>query len=551
MLRSIVALFSLLFLISLCTAKTAIVDGIEWTYTVSNGEASIGHGAPNVSVKTAIPTSTIGHLVIPSTLGGYPVTRIGMYAFQGCSGLTGDLVIPEGVTTIEDCAFTYCSGLTGNLVIPEGVRTIGHYAFSGCRGLTGNLVIPESMTSIGEWAFNGCSGLTGNLVIPKGVATIEESAFDGCSGLTGNLVIPEGVRTIGNYAFNCCRGLTGNLVIPEGVTTIGDWAFNGCRGLTGNLVIPEGVRTIGYYAFSGCSGLTGNLVIPEGVTTIGESAFYCTPFKTAIFLGPPPKGWDTADLLSIVSFSKEYARQWNQVLSSAQRGPLLETISTAGVTVSTETTTPKTMSVTYTIHSEVKQMAKVYVLAFEDGVRSFAKVVPVKTATADSPSSIPNGREVATNTPHTFIWNVPADWDTDLSKVMVEILVQEGELLPLELITIPGDATTPTMTITRNALPQNELFNALLWCYASGDTSLTNTNGVLKVNGTQIANGSSLSSTGAQATALLNYLYGKMGYKVLSGDDLTYAEEMTEIEFSSSGLTQVAVKLATTSASEE
>lgn len=44
MLRSIVALFSLLFLISLCTAKTAIVGGIEWTYTVSNGTAIIGTG---------------------------------------------------------------------------------------------------------------------------------------------------------------------------------------------------------------------------------------------------------------------------------------------------------------------------------------------------------------------------------------------------------------------------------------------------------------------------------------------------------------------------
>ena len=268
---------------------------------------------------------------------------------------------------------------------------------------------------------------------------------------------------------------------------------------------------------------------------------------------PATRNWEYAGILktAIVSFPQEYSKQWEKILFSSQRGTLLDTISTADVTVSTKMTTPKTMSVTYTIHSEVKPAAKVYALAFEDGVRSFAKVVPVKTATADSPTSIPNGREVATNTPHTFIWNVPADWDTDLSKVMVEILVQEGELLPLELITIPGDATTPDMTITRNALPQSELFNALLWCYASGDTALTNANGILKANGTQIANGVSLSSSGTQATALLNYLYGKMGYKVLSGANLSYAEEMTELDFSSSGLTQVAVKVATSSVSEE
>ena len=44
MLRSIVALFSLLFLVSLSTAETAIIGGIEWTYTVSNRTAIIGTG---------------------------------------------------------------------------------------------------------------------------------------------------------------------------------------------------------------------------------------------------------------------------------------------------------------------------------------------------------------------------------------------------------------------------------------------------------------------------------------------------------------------------
>jgi hypothetical protein len=252
----------------------------------------------------------------------------------------------------------------------------------------------------------------------------------------------------------------------------------------------------------------------------------------------------------------EYAKKWKEKLEALNSPTypafsVVEVTSSADVTVTAEMTTPKTMKVTYTIHSEKCDKAKVYALAFENGERSFAKVVPVKTAATDSPEAVPNGNEVTTNEPHTFIWNVSSEWDTDLSKVMVEILVQEGELLPLELITIPGDATMPNMTITCNALRQSELFNALLWCYASGDTSLTNTNGVLKVNGTQIANATSLSSTGAQATALLNYLYGKMGYKVLSGDDLTYAEEMTEIGFSSSGLTQVAVKIETKSTSEE
>ena len=55
-------------------ADTEVVDGIEWTYTVSNNRASIGTGS---WTSPAVPIATSGALVIPSMLGGYPVTSIG------------------------------------------------------------------------------------------------------------------------------------------------------------------------------------------------------------------------------------------------------------------------------------------------------------------------------------------------------------------------------------------------------------------------------------------------------------------------------------------
>ena len=75
-------------------AATQTVDGIAWTYSVSGGAATI----------ESIPRDTTGDITIPSSLGGYPVTSIGNYAFQRCSALTS-VVIPEGVTTIGDSAF--------------------------------------------------------------------------------------------------------------------------------------------------------------------------------------------------------------------------------------------------------------------------------------------------------------------------------------------------------------------------------------------------------------------------------------------------------------
>lgn len=200
------------------------------------------------------------------------IKSIGSYAFQGCSGLTGDLKIPKGVTTIYDSAFSGCSGFKGSLTIPEGVTTIGYSAFYNCSGLTGNLTIPESVKTIGASAFTNCRSFTGDLTIPKSVTIINDHTFEGCSGFNGSLTLPKGLTSIYNNAFKNCSGFKGDLTIPEKVTSIGDYAFQGCSGFNGSLTIPEGVA-IGNSVFYNCSSLTGDLTIPEGVMSIGNYAF--------------------------------------------------------------------------------------------------------------------------------------------------------------------------------------------------------------------------------------------------------------------------------------
>ena len=106
--------------------------GISWTYTVSDGKASLGSG--EYSGDRAVPTSTTGAITIPTALGDYPVTSIGWRAFEGCSGLTS-VTIPDSVTSIGGSAFYGCSGLT-SVTIPDSVTSIESYVFSGCSGLT-------------------------------------------------------------------------------------------------------------------------------------------------------------------------------------------------------------------------------------------------------------------------------------------------------------------------------------------------------------------------------------------------------------------------------
>lgn len=91
---------------------------------------------------------TLTSIKLPKTL-----KEIGSYAFWRCK-LTGNLIIPTGVTTIEMCAFAECNKLTGNLIIPEGVISVGELAFSNTYYVDGgSLTIPASIKIIGNSAF--------------------------------------------------------------------------------------------------------------------------------------------------------------------------------------------------------------------------------------------------------------------------------------------------------------------------------------------------------------------------------------------------------------
>ena len=141
---------------------SAATDGY-YTYEVSNGEAAI------IGCDTAIS----GDIVIPDTLGGYPVTSIENWAFYDCSSLTS-VTIPDSVTSIEAYVFHDCSSLT-SVTIPDSVTSVEGYAFYCCSSLT-SVTIPDGVTSIEDGAFWNCSSLA-SVTIPDGVTSIGKNAF--------------------------------------------------------------------------------------------------------------------------------------------------------------------------------------------------------------------------------------------------------------------------------------------------------------------------------------------------------------------------------------
>ena len=187
------------------------------------------------------------------------VTTIGSSAFS-YSGITS-VTIGAGVATIESSAFRNCSNLTnikvstnnqkyssdGKMLLSKDKTTLVAYPSA-----TGDVTIPNGVTTIGSYAFEDCSGLT-SVTIPDSVTTIGYEAFYDCENLE-SVTLGKNVKTIGSYAFRYCYKLA-SIEIPDSVTKIGNSAFEYCKQLT-TITIPDSVTKIDSYAFYGCDSLT-------------------------------------------------------------------------------------------------------------------------------------------------------------------------------------------------------------------------------------------------------------------------------------------------------
>ena len=168
------------------------------------------------------------------------------------------------------------------VVIPDGVTSIDNNAFTLHLNLT-ELKIPASVTNIGSSALYLKYGLT-NIIVDSGNQYYKS--------IDGNLYSKDG-KTLVQYAI----GKKDNtFIIPNGVKCIGDRAFSLCSNLT-SIVIPDSVTSIGESAFYNCSGIY-SVVIPDSVTSIGSNAFYnCSSLESVIF--EDPTGWRTGKFIKL------------------------------------------------------------------------------------------------------------------------------------------------------------------------------------------------------------------------------------------------------------
>lgn len=256
-----------------------LLGSVDYDYGVTVSDKNMFAYSENDDGTVTITGGNIvtPKLEIPAELEGKKVSAIGMNAFTGNNVIT-DLVIPEGVTTLNWYSFNTCENLE-TVTLPDSLEFIDSWAFERCSKLK-TINVPANVTRINGGAFAQNSSMTSitcdpankNYVSVNGVLFTKDMkelvAYPG--GIQGEYTVPATVNHIGDAAFYGALGLD-SVTILGNLDFIGFEAFAECSKLT-DVAIRDGVNYVGYWAFRGCDGIK-TLTVPQSVTNIGNQAF--------------------------------------------------------------------------------------------------------------------------------------------------------------------------------------------------------------------------------------------------------------------------------------
>ena len=251
------------------------------------------------NIKITKYYGNVSALAIPSTLDGYTVTEIGVYAFAK-NTLLKSVSVPDTVTRIDSNAFSGCTNLAA-VKLSKSLTVLEGEAFANTA--IESIEIPKSLDKAGP-AYINISGtydgikyvvLAGpfclcnrlkTVTFEEGTTQIAENLFAGCIGLE-EITIPDTVTVIESNAFTDCRKLK-KVNFGSGLTEIGGSAFANCTQLT-DIDIPDTVTRINSNAFSGCTNLAA-VKLSKSLTVLEGEAFA----NTAIESIEIPKSLDKA-----------------------------------------------------------------------------------------------------------------------------------------------------------------------------------------------------------------------------------------------------------------
>lgn len=245
---------------------------------IPNNVKSIGTGAfmgvahPYNNINFPSNLIKIGDFAFSEALGKFEtltipdgVTHIGNYAFSNMTNLQY-----ASSDSGEEVDISEMAGIHGLLTLPNSIESIGDYAFATNCGLSGDLILPDGLTFLGEGAFE-YAGIT-SVTIPSSLTRIGSLAFAG-TALT-DVTISDGVEVIGANAFGSVP--LQNVIIPSSVTKIEDVAFNAAITVTMLATTPP---IIGETTFDDD---IQSIIVPAGAGDVYKAAENWSEFADVI-----------------------------------------------------------------------------------------------------------------------------------------------------------------------------------------------------------------------------------------------------------------------------
>lgn len=223
-----------------------------------------------------------------------------MSAYKEAWADYADLMQEVNPWTIVDGVLSGYDGIGGDIVIPEGVTSIASYTFQNNGKIT-SVRIPESVTKLGDEVFKGATYLT-KVEWTENITEIGTGLFDGCIRLE-DIKWVISVNEIPDYTFEACTSLK-YFTIPEGITSLGHYAFFNSGVI--DMVIPSTVTNLGM--FMGMKSTWETLTVYGNISSAINQAFgQLYNLKWAKFYGNVTgefNGYDFAesDLMEFVEF---------------------------------------------------------------------------------------------------------------------------------------------------------------------------------------------------------------------------------------------------------
>ena len=225
-----------------------------------------------------------GTVNVPAMVGGLPLTAVGWCAFDNWDPLElpdgqwqpydGDkvekIVIPEGVTALEDGAFCEAHGVK-SVSLPSTLTDIAvgmtfEHLDAEIEFPNGNQVFRAENGFLIDSRTEGllyCAPSARELPLPR-VRRIEANALENYSDWQETLEFPDSVEYIGGYNAYDCVGLKA-IIVPGSVKEIADYGLFCCSAE--RIILNEGLEKIGAHALSETEA--EQIVIPSTVTWVG------------------------------------------------------------------------------------------------------------------------------------------------------------------------------------------------------------------------------------------------------------------------------------------